>query len=158
MRCTRTPGCLGTVDQTGFCDGCGSAPLIEPGSPSAPTPSGGGTGPTHRNMWTVANLVSLPVLPFSGDDPAVPNLTVPEQSRLCGSCRHQIGRSHAGQPRLDRGFCPNCGTRFSFVPDLRESDLVGERYEVVRCLARGGLGWVYLAVDTHLDRDEVVLK
>jgi serine/threonine-protein kinase PknG len=26
------------------------------------------------------------------------------------------------------------------------------------CLAQGGLGWVYLAQDTHLDNDEVVLK
>jgi serine/threonine-protein kinase PknG len=43
-------------------------------------------------------------------------------------------------------------------PKLAKGDLVANQYEVVGCLARGGLGWVYLAKDTHLDGNYVALK
>jgi serine/threonine-protein kinase PknG len=56
------------------------------------------------------------------------------------------------------GFCPRCGTPFSFKPKLQPGDLVGDQYEVVGCLDRGGLGWVYLAKDKHLDDNLVALK
>jgi serine/threonine-protein kinase PknG len=35
---------------------------------------------------------------------------------------------------------------------------VGDQYEVVGCLDHGGLGWVYLAKDKHLDDNLVALK
>jgi len=36
--------------------------------------------------------------------------------------------------------------------------MVAGQYEVLGCLAHGGLGWIYLALDHHLDRRPVVLK
>src|SRR5208337_3206977 len=45
----------------------------------------------------------------------------------------------------------------SFVPSLKPNDVVADQYEVKGCLAYGGLGWVYLAKDTMLNR-WVVLK
>ena len=157
--CARTPGCPGVVDETGYCAGCGLAPLAEPdlAAPGAVGPAGGDA--ESRGGWTVANLVALPTLALSPGPVAEPDLTVPAHSRVCGACRHPIGPDGGdGAHPPDRGYCPDCGTPFQFVPDLRPGDVVGGQYEVVRCLARGGLGWVYLAEDTHLDRDQVALK
>ena len=47
---------------------------------------------------------------------------------------------------------------FPEPPRLTAGDLVANQYEVVGCLARGGVGWVYLARDTHLDGNYVALK
>ncbi|MGH3868580.1 MAG: tetratricopeptide repeat protein [Pseudonocardiaceae bacterium] len=49
-------------------------------------------------------------------------------------------------------------SEFSEPPRLTAGDLVANQYEVVGCLARGGVGWVYLAKDTHLDGNFVALK
>lgn len=108
-----------------------------------------------------AGLVSLPILEFP--DPASRILTdpkVPEGSRTCGKdgCEAEVGPSYVGQPTLAKGYCPRCGHPFSFLPKLIAGDLVANQYEVVGCLDRGGLGWVYLARDTHLDGNYVALK
>ncbi|MEV7328440.1 tetratricopeptide repeat protein [Micromonospora sp. NPDC093244] len=156
--CTRTPGCTGTVDDTGYCDVCGLAPLPAAG-PGGATASAVIPLASTRDNWTVASLVSLPVLAFSTDGDATRPPRVPEEARFCpGPGRHPVGRSRGGRPGLDRGFCPRCRTPFSFLPSLGPGDLVADRYEVVRCLARGGQGWVYLARDTHQDNLEVALK
>ena len=47
---------------------------------------------------------------------------------------------------------------FSFAPKLERGEMVAGQYEVLGCLAHGGLGWIYLAMDHHLDRRWVVLK
>jgi serine/threonine-protein kinase PknG len=47
---------------------------------------------------------------------------------------------------------------FPEPPRLACGDLVANQYEVVGCLARGGVGLVYLARDTHLDGNYVALK
>jgi serine/threonine-protein kinase PknG len=44
------------------------------------------------------------------------------------------------------------------VPKLSHGDLVGGQYEVQGCIAHGGLGWIYLAIDRKLDNRWVVLK
>ncbi len=59
---------------------------------------------------------------------------------------------------MTEGFCPNCGTRFSFSPKLAPGDLVAGQYEVLGCLAHGGLGWIYLAKDRNVSDRWVVLK
>src|SRR5690606_28268813 len=51
-----------------------------------------------------------------------------------------------------------CGRRFSFTPLLRPHQLVGGQYEVLGCLAHGGMGWIYLARDTFGNDRSVVLK
>ncbi|WP_217628219.1 serine/threonine-protein kinase [Micromonospora nigra] len=105
----------------------------------------------------MAGLVSLPVLTFAPDRATTHLLRVPEEARFCGQ-GHPVGRSRAGRPGLDEGSCPRCRTRFSFLPGLRPGDVVADRYQVVRCLARGGQGWIYLARDGHQDDIEVALK
>ncbi|MFI6824899.1 tetratricopeptide repeat protein [Micromonospora sp. NPDC050187] len=153
MRCARTPDCTGTVDETGFCDRCGMAPrrADRPSRPGAePTPPP--TGPT----WRVADLVSLPVLVFPADQGVLRDPAVPEHQRFCAHCGGPVGRG--GTDRLDHGYCGRCQTPFAFVPDLRHGDRVADQYEVVGYLARGGLGQVYLAKDTHLDDNPVALK
>jgi serine/threonine-protein kinase PknG len=56
------------------------------------------------------------------------------------------------------GFCKVCGTAYSFIPRLKPGDLVAGQYEVLGCLAHGGLGWVYVARAIALDGMWVVLK
>ncbi|MEH1167291.1 tetratricopeptide repeat protein [Micromonospora sp. CPCC 205539] len=152
--CNRS-GCTGTIDETGFCDVCGLAPLPVDSAEPAPVTSRS----TARGSWTVASLVPLPVLTFSPEGVASQPLRVPEEQRFCVK-GHPVGRSRNGRPGRDTGFCPYCPTRtpFSFLPGLQAGDLVADRYEVVRCVARGGQGWVYLARDTHNDHIEVALK
>jgi serine/threonine-protein kinase PknG len=85
---------------------------------------------------------------------------VPEGSRFCGNsaCNAPVGRPQNGRPGLAEGSCPKCGTRYSFVPKLCRGDLVGGQYEVHGCIAHGGLGWIYLAVDLNVHNRWVVLK
>ena len=61
-------------------------------------------------------------------------------------------------PGRTAGFCPKCGNRFDFTPSLNPGDVVGGQYEVVGCLAHGGLGWIYLARDRNVSGRWVVLK
>ena len=61
-------------------------------------------------------------------------------------------------PVARRGSAPQCGTPFSFVPKLSRGDLVGGQYEVRGCIAHGGLGWIYLAIDRNVHNRWVVLK
>lgn len=83
---------------------------------------------------------------------------VAESKRFCGACERPVGRGRDGAPGRTEGFCPNCGARFSFAPKLSAGDLVGGQYEVVGCLAHGGLGWIYLATDRNVGNRWVVLK
>jgi len=106
-----------------------------------------------------AGLVEIPPVPYR--DPASAILAdpqVPEHRRFCASCEQPVGRGRDGQPGLSEGFCRNCGTRFSFSPKLEPGDLVVGQYEVLGCLAFGGLGWIYLARDHNVSDRWVVLK
>ncbi len=94
-------------------------------------------------------------------DPAgavLANPQVPENKRYCSGCDQPVGQDREGQPGLAEGFCRNCGTRFSFSPKLEPGDLVAGQYEVLGCLAHGGLGWIYLARDHNVSARWVVLK
>ncbi|MBX6391301.1 MAG: protein kinase [Frankia sp.] len=77
--------------------------------------------------------------------PVLERPEVPEERRQCGVCGRPVGRGRDGRPGRVRGFCPSCRTPFSFSPALAAGDeLAG--YQIVGCLARGGQGWVYLAL------------
>ena len=94
-------------------------------------------------------------------DPAsavLANPQVPENRRFCSGCEQPVGRGRDGRAGLTEGFCRNCGTRFSFSPKLEPGDLVAGQYEVLGCLAFGGLGWIYLARDRNVSDRWVVLK
>ena len=83
-------------------------------------------------------------------------------SRRAGGSAATAGSRSAsratGRPGLADGFCPNCRTRYSFSPKLVPGELVAGQYEVLGCLAHGGLGWIYLARDHNVSDRWVVLK
>lgn len=164
-------GCTGVVDDDGFCGSCGlqadesgrvstrtdgvatwSSSSVTTGSaPSQPGTSG-------RGMLG-AGLVEVPPVPYR--DPAEVVATdpeVPESQRFCSWCGSQVGRSRAGRPGRADGFCPQCGQRYRFTPAMTPGEVVHDQYEVLGCLAHGGLGWVYLARDRAVSGRWVVLK
>jgi serine/threonine-protein kinase PknG len=106
-----------------------------------------------------AGLVEVPHVPARDPSTAVlANPQVPENRRYCGNCDQPVGRGRDGRPGLAEGFCRNCGTPFSFRPKLEAGELVAGQYEVLGCLAHGGLGWIYLAKDRNVSDRWVVLK
>ncbi len=106
-----------------------------------------------------ANLVEVPRIPYRDPASAVlQNPEVPEGRRSCSNCGEPVGRSREGRPGRTEGFCPKCGAAFSYTPKLRPGDLVSNQYEVLGCLAHGGLGWIYLARDKNVSDRWVVLK
>ncbi|MBY8849344.1 serine/threonine-protein kinase [Saccharothrix longispora] len=146
MTACRRAGCAGEVEDSGFCDACGRKAL--PSSPRT-RPSGPGS------------YLSLPVFPRTEPSSRLQrDPDVPTSGRICGKngCTAEIGVGYAGQPAQAEGYCPMCGEPYSFRPSLHEGDLVGDQYLVLGPLAHGGLGWVYLAQDTRLDDNLVVLK
>ncbi|MFD8520633.1 tetratricopeptide repeat protein [Streptomyces capillispiralis] len=122
--------------------------------------SGAAAGSSGRGRLG-AGLVEVPPIPRP--DPRAMVLErpeVPERKRFCSrsDCGAQVGRARGGRPGRTEGFCTKCGHPYSFVPKLRTGDVVHGQYEVVGCLAHGGLGWIYLAVDRAVSDRWVVLK
>ncbi|TIC88005.1 serine/threonine protein kinase [Nocardioides sp. GY 10113] len=106
-----------------------------------------------------AGLTTVPpAAPVDAAAAIMVNPQVPEDKRSCAKCGHAVGRGIDGQPGRSEGFCPQCGTRFSFTPKLVAGDLVAGQYEVAGALAHGGLGWIYLARDRNVSNRWVVLK
>ncbi|MFB9734997.1 tetratricopeptide repeat protein [Streptomyces thermocoprophilus] len=108
-----------------------------------------------------AGLVEVPQVPRP--DPrsmVLENPEVPERKRFCSraDCGAPVGRARGARPGRTEGFCTKCGHPYSFVPKLRPGDVVHGQYEVAGCLAHGGLGWIYLAVDRAVADRWVVLK
>ncbi|HEU4363480.1 MAG TPA: tetratricopeptide repeat protein, partial [Mycobacterium sp.] len=87
---------------------------------------------------------------------------VAESKRFCWNCGKPVGRSEPDDPEatpaLSEGWCPHCGSPYSFLPQLKPGDMVAGQYEIKGCVAHGGLGWVYLAVDHNVNERPVVLK
>jgi serine/threonine-protein kinase PknG len=178
--------CGGTIED-GYCNVCGLAAAPAASVPAGSGPSGSasgasgtagsgtagsrqtaGTRGTRGSRRTSgrsargrlgAGLVEIPPVPYR--DPASAILAdpqVPESRRFCATCEQPVGRGQDGRGGLTEGFCRNCGTRFSFSPKLEPGDLVAGQYEVLGCLAFGGLGWIYLAKDHNVSDRWVVLK
>jgi serine/threonine-protein kinase PknG len=104
-------------------------------------------------------LVHVP--PISMPDPSsivLADPSVAEDRRFCSACDGPVGRSRNGAAGRANGFCPVCGHPFAFTPKLKPGELVGGQYEIVGCLAHGGLGWIYLAKDRKVSDRWVVLK
>lgn len=122
--------------------------------------SGASASASARNRLG-AGLVSVPEVPRPDPRSAVmTNPEVPERKRFCSrsDCGAPVGRSRGERLGRTEGFCTKCGHPYSFVPKLAEGDIVHGQYEVAGCLAHGGLGWVYLAVDRAVSDRWVVLK
>lgn len=158
----------------------------EPGSGNAPSDTAPGqgtqraplpvTGPSERSIPSqrtgsrrnrargtgrrrIAGLVDVPVA--APQDPMHAVLRSPhvaEGKRFCWKCGEPVGRSTPSGPGPTTGTCPVCGSPFSFTPALHRGDLVAGQYEIQGCLAHGGLGWIYLAVDRNVSDRWVVLK
>ncbi|MDR7275868.1 serine/threonine-protein kinase [Catenuloplanes atrovinosus] len=157
----RRPACPGRYSPDGYCDECGhKAPT---GVTELP-PTSAATGGSARTRGSAsgrsgrsgrgrlgAGLVEIARVPPR--DPATAVMADPvvaEPRRFCLSCDKPVGRGRDGRPGRTEGFCPHCGTAFSFLPRLGAGDLVHDRYEVLGALAYGGLGWIYLARDRHV--------
>jgi serine/threonine-protein kinase PknG len=95
--------------------------------------------------------LALPRPPLPPQDPLAVLIPpqVPERKRFCSSCDAKLNR--------EGGFCPKCGLEYSFKPTLSAGDMVAGKYEVKGTIAFGGLGWIYLGLDTVLSR-WVILK
>ncbi|WP_405095179.1 tetratricopeptide repeat protein [Micromonospora sp. NBC_01412] len=175
--------CPGAVDQDGFCrlwgHPCDGGPpgadpqppssvvrppssVVRPSSSSAvPPPSSRVPRPVpvqSREPWRPrARPWESPALipPTRARDPleaVLSQAVVPEHSRYCPqtTCRRRV-------PRVS-GYCPNCGSRYSFTPPLAKGDVRAGRYRIEGCLGHGGVGWVFLARDEDMDGSWRVLK
>jgi serine/threonine-protein kinase PknG len=170
-------GCAGVIED-GYCNVCGLAVQLKPvpAAPSAPsrpvsarsssiitgtgsTPVSHARGVTRRTRSSSsrstrrslgAGLVSVPELPSTDPEKAImADQRVPEHKRYCANCDKPLAR--------EKGFCGQCGHKYSFIPTLHAGDMLVGQYEVKGALAYGGLGWIYLAFDRLLSR-YVVLK
>jgi serine/threonine-protein kinase PknG len=104
-------------------------------------------------------LVDIPVREDIQPSSAIlTNPVVAESKRYCGTCQRPVGRGAAGRPGPSEGVCPHCGTLFSFSPQLDAGEMVADQYEVQGCIAHGGVGWIYLAIDRNVSDRWVVLK
>ncbi|MFF7650562.1 tetratricopeptide repeat protein [Streptomyces sp. NPDC007983] len=176
-------GGRGRINDRGFCAECGRRP--RPAAPAEPT-AARATGPrtgsdSLRSGSTTAtdrarrrDAARKFTLGPAGDDlldlprvelPSLTDLVLddprpPSRGQICGrpGCEETVGAPYNGEPALSAGFCPRCRHPFDFTPRLRPGDLLGDQYRVIGCVAYGGLGWVYLAEDTQLERQPVAIK
>ncbi|MCX5397051.1 tetratricopeptide repeat protein [Streptomyces sp. NBC_00102] len=138
----------------GLSAGAGSAPSVS-------VRASGASGGASARGRLGAGLVQVPDVPRPDPRAAVmAHAEVPERKRFCSrsDCGAPVGRARGDRPGRTEGFCTKCGHPYSFVPKLRGGDVVHGQYEVAGCLAHGGLGWVYLAVDRAVSDRWVVLK
>lgn len=161
--------CGGTVDATGYCDRCGVR--AQPPEPARQRPAPPVSRPRTDRPSTPSDLTWFtssadrpgghrPLPDLEGGDPRdalLPDPALPERKRACRNPRCYEGRTDKGRPRTVEGFCRSCGWGYSFRPPLRPETVVADRYEVLGAIGRGGLGWVYLAVDLRIGK-YVVLK
>ncbi|MGE2832987.1 serine/threonine-protein kinase PknG [Mycobacterium sp. SMC-4] len=104
-------------------------------------------------------LVEIPRVPAR--DPLTALMSDPvvaESKRFCWNCGRPVGRSDREGRAPSEGWCPHCGSAYSFLPQLAVGDIVADQYEIKGCIAHGGLGWVYLAFDKNVNDRPVVLK
>ena len=112
--------------------------------------AGRSRGSSSRRRSLGGGLVQMPMEPSA--DPLkllLADARVPEGKAVCPNCGNRVNP--------DKRFCSNCGAEYNFRPSLAAGDVLAEQYEVKGPIAFGGLGWIYLAMDTRLSR-WVVLK
>ncbi|GFG52815.1 serine/threonine protein kinase [Mycolicibacterium agri] len=112
--------------------------------------------PTRRLGGGLVEIPRVPEIdPLSA---LMTNPVVAESKRFCWNCGRPVGRSSPEGKALSEGWCPHCGSPYSFLPQLAPGDRVADQYEIKGCIAHGGLGWVYLAFDHNVNERPVVLK
>ena len=83
---------------------------------------------------------------------------VAEDKRFCSKCGAAVGRSKGDRRGRESGFCGSCRHAYDFQPKLAPGHMLGGQYEVIGCLAHGGLGWIYLGRDRAVNDRWIVLK
>lgn len=117
-----------------------------------------------QNLATIATRILSPIRRLGGGlveivrvperDPLTALMTNPvvaEQKRFCWNCGKPVGRASSDAHALSEGWCPHCGSAYSFLPQLSPGEIVADQYEIKGCIAHGGLGWVYLAFDHNVN-------
>ncbi len=113
--------------------------------------------PSPRRLG--AGLVEMPrVVSVDPRAAVLDDPEVPEEKRFCWKCNSPVGRADDAGSGQVAGDCGKCGSPYSFRPILQPGEVVAGQYEVQGCLAHGGLGWIYLAVDRNVSDRWVVLK
>ncbi|PZO38720.1 MAG: serine/threonine protein kinase [Pseudanabaena frigida] len=137
----------GTGRSSPITTGTGSSPLTNRSKGSRRTSPTSGRS-SRKQLG--AGLVSIPELPSTEPEKAIMlEAKVPENKRYCANCNNALKR--------EKGFCSQCGQKYSFIASLQPNDLILDQYEVKGAIAYGGLGWIYLGFDKTLSR-YVVLK
>ncbi len=129
----------------------GTTPGTGPGTAATgATRTRASRGSSSRRRALGGGLVQMPVEPSM--DPLallMADTRIPDSKAVCPNCGNRVNP--------DKRFCSNCGAEYSFRPSLKAGDVLADQYEVKGPIAFGGLGWIYLAMDTRLSR-WVVLK
>ncbi|WP_046728610.1 tetratricopeptide repeat protein [Streptomyces humi] len=142
--------CGGAVLATGWCGVCGRA-ADGPGLPVLPAEPRG-LGPDR-----------LLALPERTARPAGARLIRPEaplsirMGCSAADCGITFAPPYTAGPVPLKGYCPACGARYSYEPELSRGEMLRDQYRIMGPIAHGGQGWVYLAEDTHLG-DVVAVK
>ncbi|MGX1808639.1 tetratricopeptide repeat protein [Nocardia sp. NPDC055321] len=106
-----------------------------------------------------AGLVPIPAVePVEPERAVLADPVVAQGRRFCWRCGKPVGRATAGRAATAAGTCDTCGAAFDFRPSLYPGDRVAGQYEIQGCIAHGGLGWIYLAIDRNVSDRWVVLK
>ncbi|MFB8009128.1 tetratricopeptide repeat protein [Nocardia sp. NPDC056000] len=128
-----------------------------PTRPSQRTARMARTRPVVRRLG--AGLVPIPAVEQVDPEKAVlADPMVAEGRRFCWRCGKPVGRATAAHPAATAGTCETCGAPYDFRPSLQPGDRVAGQYEIQGCIAHGGLGWIYLAIDRNVSDRWVVLK
>ena len=174
MTCEQ-PGCTGTIVD-GYCDVCGMAPRAgrdraapprRRGGRSRPSRIGSGHGaraPARRTAAPARRRVrgaarrrprrrarrrrTATRRARSWQDPQVA-----EARRFCARCGEPVGRGARRRARAaPRASAASAARRSRSPRSSPPATLVAGQYEVVGCLAHGGMGWIYLARDHNVVR------
>ncbi|MEU2121469.1 serine/threonine-protein kinase [Nocardia niwae] len=157
------PGTEQTRDRTATAAGPDETRRTTSGPTSSPQRTSGRSVRTARTRPAVrrlgAGLVPIPtVTPADPRDAELADAVVSEGRRFCWRCGKPVGRASATRPATTAGTCATCEAPFDFRPTLHAGDIVAGQYEIQGCIAHGGLGWIYLAIDRNVSDRWVVLK
>ncbi|WP_306358616.1 MULTISPECIES: tetratricopeptide repeat protein [unclassified Nocardia] len=153
----RTPDGWAGAETADATDGRGHT---EPRVPTRPSQrSGRMTRPRPTVRRLGAGLVTIPTVePVDPAEVVMQDPVVAEGRRFCWRCGKPVGRATPTRPSTTAGTCETCGAPYDFRPSLHPGDRVAGQYEIQGCLAHGGLGWIYLAIDRNVSDRWVVLK
>ena len=86
-------------------------------------------------------LVEIPRVPdIDPLEALMPNPVVPESKRFCWNYGRPVGRSSTDGKAQSEGWCPFCGSPYSFLPQLSPGNVVAGQYEIRGCIAHGEIG------------------